>query len=296
MDAGAQQAVDDRERKDKAGADRLQVEGGATGDAEPGLHRDRGRREGLVGRRSCQHDQIDRARLELGVAQRRARGGERKVGGQFARRGDMALADAGALHDPFVGGLDRARQIVVGEDVAGQIAAAAEHDRTHHRHEPAPLASRAIGLAVRARPCSPILASKLVAHHVVADIDGRGEALGVGAAMALDDDAVEAEEDAAVGFARIHLLAQRLERRARQQIAEPRRPGAVHGAAQILRELARGAFRGLERDIAGEAFGHHHVDRALADIVAFDEAVIVEMREMAIAQNAPGLAHLPPAP
>ena len=36
-----------------------------------------------------------------------------------------------------------------------------------------------------------------VASHVIADVDGRREAFGVRAAMALDDDAVEAEEDAA---------------------------------------------------------------------------------------------------
>jgi hypothetical protein len=36
--------------------------------------------------------------------------------------------DAGALHDPFVGGVDSARELRVGEDPAGQIAAAAKRD------------------------------------------------------------------------------------------------------------------------------------------------------------------------
>ena len=48
----------------------------------------------------------------------------------------------------------------------------------------------------------------------------------------------------------------------------------------------------FERDIAGESFGNDHVYRAFADIVAFHEAVIVEMREIALAQDAAGLAHL----
>ncbi len=62
------------------------------------------------------------------------------------------------------------------------------------------------------------LGEQFVAHHVVAEVDGAGEAFGVGAAVALDDDAVEAEEDAAVRLARIHLLgrARGTRRRARR--------------------------------------------------------------------------------
>src|SRR5262245_39571391 len=42
---------------------------------------------------------------------------------------------------------------------------------------------------------------KLVAHHVVAELDGRRKAFVVGAAMAFYDDAVEAEEHAAITLA-----------------------------------------------------------------------------------------------
>ena len=47
----SQQTIRGREREHEAGAHRLQIEGRATGDAEPGLHRHRGRRKGVVGRR-----------------------------------------------------------------------------------------------------------------------------------------------------------------------------------------------------------------------------------------------------
>ena len=78
------------------------------------------------------------------------------------------------------------------------------------------------------------LGEQLVAHHVVAEIDRVGEAFGIGAAVALDDDAVEAEEDAAVGLARIHLVAERAEGAARQtgSRAWPRRCGSSR--AEIL--------------------------------------------------------------
>ena len=66
----------------------------------------------------------------MGIGERRARGMQREVGGQFAGGRDMAFADAGALHDPFVGGLHRLCQFVVAENSRRQIAAAAEHHRT----------------------------------------------------------------------------------------------------------------------------------------------------------------------
>ena len=60
----------------------------------------------------------------------------------------------------------------------------------------------------------------------------------------------------------------------------------AHRVAQILADLLGRAFGGLQRDIAGEALGDDDVDRALADIVALDEAVIVEMGQSRLAQHA----------
>ncbi len=38
----------------------------------------------------------------------------------------MALANAGALHDPFIGGVDAPRQFLVGEDALGEISPATD--------------------------------------------------------------------------------------------------------------------------------------------------------------------------
>ena len=54
---------------------------------------------------------------------------------------------------------------------------------------------------------------------------------------------------------------------------------------QIFADLARGAFGGFERDIAGKAFGDDDIDGALADIVAFDKAVIIEVGQFLLAQD-----------
>ena len=83
-----------------------------------------------------------------------------EIGRHLAVRRDMALADAGALHDPFVGGVDAGRELLVGEDALRQIAAASENDRTQHAHEAAPPMARSAALTPAWRwMVSPILAS-----------------------------------------------------------------------------------------------------------------------------------------
>ncbi len=59
-----------------------------------------------------------------------------------------------------------------------------------------------------------------------------------------------------------------------------------------MRDLARRTFGGLKRDVARESFRDDHVHDALADVVPFDKADIVEERKIALAQDLPGLAHL----
>ena len=149
------------ERIDEARADRLQVEGGAAGDAEPGLHRDRGRREGLVGRRGrrARSGRSTAARAwALASAARAALSARSEVNSPGAAIWRSRMPVRCTIHSSVVS-TERARSSLVRMRL-GQIAAAAEHDRTHHRHEAAPLASRAVGLACgRARPDSPILAS-----------------------------------------------------------------------------------------------------------------------------------------
>ncbi len=104
-------------------------------DAEPGLDGNRRRRKGVVGRRGGEHDQVDVGGIEARVGERRARGVQADVGRELAGRRYVALADAGALHDPLVGSIDHARQLVIGEDPLRQVAAATHDDRSHRAHE-----------------------------------------------------------------------------------------------------------------------------------------------------------------
>src|SRR3546814_12533762 len=72
-----------------------------------------------------------------------------------------------------------------------------------------------------------------IARHVVANVDRGGEAFGIGAAMALDDNAVKAEADAAIHLAGVHLLAQQVEGPLGAQIAALRenRSGTIGRAS-----------------------------------------------------------------
>src|SRR3954469_21825654 len=113
------------------------------------------------------------------------------------------------------------------------------------------------------------LREQIVTHHVVANIDRGGVAFGVGAAMAFDDDTIETEKDAAVGFARVHLIGEAAKCIACEQITKlaPDRPR--HGTLEMLSELARGALRRLQRYVARKPFSHHHVHGSLAYVIAF---------------------------
>jgi hypothetical protein len=100
----------------------------------------------MVRRRGREHDQIDRLGVDLGVGQRRPCGVERQVGGDLTGRRNAALVNPRALHDPLVGCFDGLGQFAIGEHPAGQVAAAAQDDRTLHGHETVPPASRGASL------------------------------------------------------------------------------------------------------------------------------------------------------
>ena len=114
---------------------------------------------------------------------------------------------------------------------------------------------------------------QIVANHIVGQFDRRGETIRIGSAVALHNDPVQPQENATIRAPDIHLFTQAVESALGEDVADPGHQGAAHRGAQITRYLARRSFGRLQGDIAGEALRHHNVDRALADIVAFDKAM-----------------------
>ena len=126
--AGLDEVVGDGQRVDEARAHGLHVEGRALGDAEAVLDLHRRRRKGAVGRRRRADDEIDVDGIDAGAHQRLLGGGDAEVGRELVVAGDVALTDAGALDDPFVGGVDDLREVGVGHDALGQMGADAADD------------------------------------------------------------------------------------------------------------------------------------------------------------------------
>ena len=146
-----QKLVGHREREDEAAADRLQVEPDGAERAELALHGHRAGREGVVRGGGREHDQVDPLGADAGVGERRGGGGPGEIGGQLALGRDVALADAGALDDPGIAGVDRAGELVVGDDPGRQIGAAANDARAEHA-----LAPRRVRRPARAGRAAPL--------------------------------------------------------------------------------------------------------------------------------------------
>src|SRR5689334_12904761 len=91
--------------------------------------------------------------------------------------------------------------------------------------------------------------------------------------MAIYGNTIEPQEDRAVVAPRIRAHAQRIQRRARQDISQSRNQRSLDAALQEFGIELRRSLEGLERNVAGEAVGHDDVDRAAGDVVALDEAV-----------------------
>ena len=200
----------------------------------------------------------------------------------------MPLANAGPLADPFVRGIDGARQFVVGHDTLWEIAADAGENGTNghlisnwSRDGQAVASLRSPSflsppLRFSSRNPREIFADVVIEpvhHHVHRDIDGMGEAFGVGAAMRLYHDSVQPDHDGAVITPGVEPLTQPVEARPRDQIGDLGGDAAGEHVPQQVADQLQRAFAGLQRDVAGEAVGDDDVGGAGGNVVALDEAV-----------------------
>ena len=230
--AGLDQRVGLGEREDEAGADRLDVEGEAAAHADRALHLDRGRGEGLVGRRGGDDQRVDVGAGQPGVGERGAGGGDGEVGGRLALGGEVAPLDAGAGADPLVGGVEGRGELGVLDDARGQVVAAAERHGAQHAHvgnASAGGVGRVLGGADR-DPRRELLGEAVVGEGE-GELDRRRDAGGVGRPVRLDHRAVQPEEHAAVDPARVDALLQPLERGEREERADAAERAVGEGLA-----------------------------------------------------------------
>ena len=121
--AGLDELRGDGERIDEAGARRLHVEAADVADADHVADQIGGRRKDQIRRRRRANQKLDVAGRGPGLAQQSAHclGAHMRCAEPFALE-NVPFADAGALDDPLVAGIDHLGQFGVGEKVGRQIA------------------------------------------------------------------------------------------------------------------------------------------------------------------------------
>ncbi len=132
--AARDEAVGDRQGIDEARAHGLDVEGGADRGADLLLHQGGGSRKGHVGCGGGDDDHVNIGGGLAGRFQRDLGGPGGHVRGRHALVDAIPLADAGALDDPFIGGVDHPREGFVGDDGFGQKAAHSGDRRSCYAH------------------------------------------------------------------------------------------------------------------------------------------------------------------
>ena len=124
--------VGGRQRENETRTSGIDVECGAAVRADAMLHQAGGARKNDVRRGRADDQQVDVAGLHACGFHRTLGRLHREIAGGLPFLGDMALADAGALADPFVGSVDDLFQIGVGDDVVRQVTAGAHDARIDH--------------------------------------------------------------------------------------------------------------------------------------------------------------------
>ena len=284
--------VGDGEREDKAGAHRLHVERAPR--FMPSCACTLAAVDGKVWSGVAVASTIRSRSLPLMPAsfERRARGADGEVGGQFAVGGDTALARCRCAGGSSVRGVETPGEFIVGDDPFRQIAAASGNLRAqiHSDAVTTPSGCAPAGSRVETRQFVADLVRKPFGLKIDRDADGVGETERVGRAVTFDRDAGQSQEHRAVVAARVEPRRKFPQRAAGKQVADARRQRLAERAAQRIRRTAWRGLRRLQRDIAGEPVGDDHIDGAGRDVVALDKAVKTDRRHAA-AQPGGGATH-----
>ncbi len=198
----------------------------------------------------------------------------------------MALADARALGDPLVGGVDDLGQVVVGHDPVRQIAADAGHNATqgtsrNGAHPPVGMQAGSRRGAAAELPSYSVRSLRRTRFGARSAATGMrlGEAAGRrrrrGTSPPRRSGPAAGRRSPATGRCRpCNFFSAGRASSAPSLGQRRRRSGPSRSSAPMNRAVPSAVF---SADVAGEAVGDHHVDRALGDVVALDEAPVVEV-------------------
>ena len=117
---------------------------------------------------------------------------------------------------------------------------------------------------------------ELLTHRRGGDRNGLRHRVTICTAVTFYHDVLEPHHDRAVVAARIERTRDALEHRARCQTRKFARQVGRELALQSITDETSNAFHGLERDVACETISHDDIDFAGENILALDEADVLE--------------------
>ena len=218
-----------------------------------------------------------------GRIERAPRGVLRQIDGGLALGRDVPALDARAIADPFVGRVHHLLEIGVGEDSGGQMGARADDSRIHQD-----LCASSAWAMCAVRPRSRSECRKL-------DRSRKRDAIRAAVAFYHDTARAPPCTRRCIGADRDLLppVSAPGARRGPPACSSSEAENSVRSRSAI--RCAR-AFHRLQRHVAGETIGHDHVDVAREDVVAFDEADVVEPARRRAARAPPARARAPSCP
>ena len=122
--------------KSKQAANSLDVKRRTAGYSKPGLDPRGRRRERVVRRRGCQHDQVDILIPAARRLQRSPSRVQREIGCVLTLGSNSALADARPLADPCIRRVERFRELLVCDNSFREVCPASNNDGTTHIRRP----------------------------------------------------------------------------------------------------------------------------------------------------------------
>ena len=270
-----------RERVDEAGA------------ARPARRRPRPsrRRACPAGRRRWTGSTMSRRRrcatmIRSMLARRAAGRSSARLGGLRRRgptcassgAGDVALADAGALDDPLVGGVDAtALQVLVGQAFRHVAAGAVIREYASVRASAESCGPPSGALGVRA----PAILSRIFGRARVENLDGAADGVldgaGVGAAVADEAAAVHPEQRRGAVLGCSRCAPRKSSKAGLASDSRAWRGAARRSPARSMPPKQLGERLGaLQHDVADEAVADDDVGRAVEDVAPLDVADEVE--------------------
>jgi hypothetical protein len=216
----------------------------------------RGRERHVAGG-GTHHDEVHLLRLHARAVQGLLGGLQREVRRRLGLIRDVPLADPRALDDPFVGGLDRLLQIVVGEDPLRSVRADADNPGSRHSRPPSRPSASTASASSAVLMCS---FTSFFTHSVPRGPVPDGFHWEAPWQMM---EAPDPEERRAAHLGVVDPALHAREGAPRQRRARQRQDIAADLLPDHLRQHLGQALRDLEAHVASESVGDHHARAAI---------------------------------